>query len=78
MTARMKCTNGHVSGAVEAAVEALQMPDPKPADPVPQIAPAPEVDQIRSPRLVAGQGWPLPECPTFKGSGIVVGSIRVR
>ncbi len=37
---------GHVSGTAEAPAVAVQMPDPKPTDPAPQTAPAPEVDQI--------------------------------
>jgi hypothetical protein len=37
---------GHDSGTAEASIETLQMPDQKPTNPVPQTAPAPEVDQI--------------------------------
>jgi hypothetical protein len=36
----------NVSGPAEAPGEAVQMPDQKPTDPVPPIAPAPDVDQI--------------------------------
>jgi hypothetical protein len=37
---------GHVSGTVEAKAVEVQLSDPKPTDPAPQPARAPEVDQI--------------------------------
>jgi hypothetical protein len=46
-TADESAANGYVSGTVEAAAAVVaQMSDPKPTDPVPQPAPAPDVNQI--------------------------------